>query len=508
MFRTLYGRLLVVILAFGMAMTAIFAVILLGYHEAYHTEADQTVNRRLAQQYADARLLITDEPLTVLNFHEGIRKLAELNPDVDIYLLDDSGSIVASSLPVEQWARRRVDLAPLREFLSASARLPILGDDPRFPSGTEIFSVAPVDIRDCPARLLYVVLHRERYESAVRQLRRTYAINESVGLLISWGILAIVTTLILIRSITRRLSTLKADMENFHATAFPGSISPGAAGAPQGDEIERLAALFSDLADRVRSQMATLRDTDDMRRNMVANISHDLRTPLTTLQAHLDTLSMKDGDLTPAERRQYLTTALAQCRRLTRLIVQLLELAKLDAGQVVPLPEPFQLTELVQDIVQKFSLTAAARDVSLRADCEGSLPLVMGDISLIERVIDNLMDNAIQHSPPGRTVVLRAAAGIRGHIRLEVEDGGPGIPQEDRDRIFDRFFRGDRSRSAGPAHAGLGLAIVKGILDLHGITIAVHSEPGSGSRFSFELPLHEPQRERQERVARGHPFRL
>ncbi len=491
MFRTLYRRLLVVILAFGMAMTAIFAIILLGYHEAYHTEADQMVNRRLAQQYADARLLITDEPLTVLNFHEGIEKLAELNPDVDIYLLDDSGGIVASSLPVERWARRRVDPGPLREFLSASTPLPILGDDPRFTDGKEIFSVAPVDIRDCPARLLYVILHRDRYESAVQQLRRTYTINESLGLLISCGILAIATTLILIRSITRRLSTLKADMERFHAATFSGDSAPAHQAVPHGDEIERLATLFRDLSDRVRSQMATLRDTDDMRRSMVANISHDLRTPLTTLQTHLDTLSMKDGELTTAERRQYLATAIAQCRRLTRLIVQLLELAKLDAGQVVPHPEPFQLTELVQDIVQKFSLTAAAKEVSLRADCEGTLPLVAGDISLIERVIDNLMDNAIQHSPPAGTVVLSAREGTRGHIRLEVADCGPGVPPEDRGRIFERFFRGDRSRSGGPAHAGLGLAIAKSILDLHGITIAVHSEPGSGARFSFELPLHE-----------------
>jgi len=492
-FRTLYGRLLVVVLGFGMAMTAIFAVILLGYHEAYHTEADQTVNRRLAQQYADARLLITDEPLTVRNFHDGIQKLAELNPDVDIYLLDDSGSIVASSVPAEQWARRRVDVAPLREFLSDSAQLPILGDDPRFTSGTEIFSVAPVDIQDCPARLLYVVLHRERYESAVRQLRRTYTINESLSLLISCGILAIATTLILIRSITRRLSTLKSEMETFHATALSGSSSLGSEGGTRGDEIERLAALFSDLSGRVRSQMAALRETDDMRRSMVANISHDLRTPLTTLQAHLDTLSMKDDELTSAERRQYLATAIAQCRRLTRLIVQLLELAKLDAGQVVPLAEPFQLTELVQDIVQKFSLTASAKEVSLRADCEDVLPLVTGDISLIERVIDNLMDNAIQHSPPGGTVVLSATPGSPGHVRLEVADGGPGIAPEDRDRIFDRFFRGDQSRSGGQANAGLGLAIVKSILDLHDIAITVHSQPGSGACFSFELPLHEPR---------------
>lgn len=491
MFRTLYRRLLVVILAFGLAMTMIFAVILLGYHEAYHTEADQTANRRLAQQYADARLLITDEPLTVLNSHAGIDKLADLNPDVDIYLLEADGSLVASSVPMEQWARRRVDMTPLRTFLGNAAPLPILGDDPRSLSGKDIFSVAPVEILDCPARYLYVVLHRTRYENAVRQLRQAYTINESLGLLISCSVLAVVATLILIRSITRRLSTLKADMERFEATIVTDDISSAErAVKSRGDEIEHLAVLFGDLSARVRSQMGALRDTDDIRRNMVANISHDLRTPLTTLQAHLDALALKDSELTPAERRQYLATAISQCRRLTRLVSQLLELAKLDAGQVVPQPEPFQLAELIQDIAQKFSLTAAAKDIVLDAEYSSSLPLVFGDISLIERAIDNLTENAIQHSPPGGTVTLQATTGSRGHVRMAVEDSGPGIPAADQSRIFDRFYRGDRSRSSGSAHAGLGLAIVKGILELHGSAVTVNSKSGTGSRFSFELPVH------------------
>ena len=129
MFNSLYRRLLAVILAFGLAMTGIFAVVLLVYHEAYHTEADQTVNRRLAQQYANARLLITDEPLTVRNFHEGIDKLADLNPDVDIYLLDARGGIVASSVPATGWARGNVGLEPVHAFLGGEVSLHGLNHD-------------------------------------------------------------------------------------------------------------------------------------------------------------------------------------------------------------------------------------------------------------------------------------------------------------------------------------------------------------------------------------------
>lgn len=488
-FRTLYSRLLAVIMAFGLAMTTIFAVILLVYHEAYHTEADQTVNRRLAQQYADARFLINDEQLTVLNFHEGINRLADLNPDVDIYLVDRDGEIVASSVADEHWVRRRIDLAPVAVFLQGGTPLPIFGDNPRSASGREIFSAAPVTIRDCPARYLYVILHREHHASAVRQLRAAYTINESLGLLISCGVLAVGATLILVRSITRRLSRLRADMERFQATTL--ALASGPDGTPDlsADEIERLATMFNDLSSRVQHQMDVLRATDDMRRSMVANISHDLRTPLTTLQAHLDTLLMKENELDPSERRDYLATAVNQCRRLARLVAQLLELARLDAGQVVPQMERFQLAELMQDVAQKLALHASARQISLCADHPDDLPLVWGDISLMERVIDNLTENAIQHSPAGSTVTLRARPGSAGTVRFDVEDCGPGIPAEDQARIFDRFYRGDPSRSSGSAHAGLGLAIVKSILDLHGIAIAVNSHPGMGTRFSFEIPV-------------------
>ncbi|MEO8224039.1 MAG: ATP-binding protein [Gammaproteobacteria bacterium] len=491
MFQTLYGRLLVVILAFGMAMTAIFAVILLGYHEAYHVEADQTVNRNLARQYADARLLLTDQPLTVDTFHLGLKKVAELNPDVDLYLLDADGRLVAGSVPMEQWARKRVNLQPVQAFLSESTPLPILGDDPRYPQQQDIFSVAPVKIQDCPARYLYVILHGKGEKGAVSQLRRTYAINESVGLLISGGLLAVLSTLLAVHSITRRLSALKADMERFGASTYPAGPVPDSPVATRGsgDEITRLTHLFDDLSAKVRTQMEALRDTDEMRRTLVANLSHDLRTPLTSLQAHLDTLAAKDGELTTTERRDYLANAGRQSRRLTRLVAQLLDLAKLDGGQIAPYREPFQSAELLQDIAQKFTLTAAARDIHIRTDCAGALPLVVGDVGLIERVLDNLIDNAIQHSPPGGVVTLRATRPGPEAIRFEVEDSGPGISGEEQLRIFDRFYRGDQSRSAGTGSSGLGLAIVKGLLELHRTTINVDSTAGSNTRFSFELPI-------------------
>lgn len=470
-------------------MTTVFAFILLGSHEAYHVEADQTANRNLAQQYVDARMLINEEPLTALNFHQGIKNLAQLNPDVDIYLIGPDGSLIASSVASSDWTVSRVALAPIEAFLGSDAVLPILGDDPRYHSQQTIFSVAPVVISDCPARYLYVVLHGNQTTSAVQQVNRAYLINESLALLVSCGLLAFIATAIVIRSITRRLSNLKADMEQLETDAIAGgSGSLTLTGKARGDEIERLTTLFHGLSDRLRDQMEALRSNDEMRRSMIANISHDLRTPLTTLKAHLDTLSLKDASLEPAERKQYLATSMKQCQRLTRLVSQLLELATLDAGHLALNREPFQVAELIQDITQKFSLAASRSNVEIRAEYASNLPLVVADIGLIERVIDNLIDNALQYSPVGGTVTVRAAAVSADQVRIDIEDLGPGIAKEDQAKLFDRFYRGDQSRSTESTHTGLGLAIVKGILDLHGIPISIHSEEGHGARFSFDLP--------------------
>ncbi len=489
MLNTLYRRLLVVIVAFGLAMTAAFAFVLLGSHEAYHIEADQTVNRNLAQQYAKARLLISDEPLNALNFHQGIERLAALNPDVDIYLLGPDGSLIASSVPTAQWVKTRIDLTPVNTFLNGTAEFPIFGENPRDSRRSDIFSVAPVSIQDCPARYLYVVLRRNHDADAIRRLRQSYNFNEGLGLLASCGLLAFIATVLLVRAITRRLSTLKSNMEDFETRLNPNDGATTLSEAATGDEIERLTAMFESLSARVRTQMDSLEKTDETRRNMIANISHDLRTPLTTLQAHLDTLSVKNNEMKPAEREQYLETAAKQCRRLTRLVTQLLELAKLDARQVVAQPEAFQIAELIQDIAQKFGLSASSARVTLRADYSSSLPLVNADIGLIERAIDNLTENAIQHSPPGGTVTLRAMAVTSGRVRVEIEDEGPGIAEEEKARLFERFYRGDQSRPSSSGHAGLGLAIAKSILELHGSQISIDSRPEAGSRFSFDLPL-------------------
>jgi signal transduction histidine kinase len=481
--RTLFGRLLLVFLLFGVVMTAALLHVLSVSHEQFHLEFDQTINRKLAQEYVAANFFLADRQLDAKTLHQGIGKLAAANPGIDVYLLDLQGRIVASSVPKPEWRRSAIDIGAVEEFL-AGRPAPIMGDDPRQSTGRTVFSAAPFHVRDCPGDYLYLVLGRAEDAPGAAKLRSAFAIREGAGIIVLAGVLAVALSLLVLRLLTRRLSVLDQTMSRFER--LTASSSRPAERRRDGDEIDRLEALFKDLAARIEAQMAQLQSIDSARREMLANLSHDLRTPITTLLAPLESLQMDEPPLDEQARREYIEVSIRQGRRIAQLIEQLLEAAKLEAGQISARTEAFPIGELLHDVVHKFALTARERGISLVASVQPEGLRVVGDIALLERVFDNLIENALRHTPDGGQVIVSASrAGERA--RVAVSDSGAGMTPEQAARAFDRFYRGDHGRSTASGQAGLGLAIVKSIIDLHGTTISVDSRRGHGTSFRFDL---------------------
>jgi signal transduction histidine kinase len=244
------------------------------------------------------------------------------------------------------------------------------------------------------------------------------------------------------------------------------------------------------MADRIDQQVETLKQTDAKRREMVANVSHDLRTPLTSLHGYLETLLLKDKDLSPQERREYLEIATSQSARLNQLIGELFELAKLDSSETLINIESFSLAELAQDVVQKFKMEAGKRNIKIVAEFGSNLPFAYGDIGLIQRVLDNLIDNALRYTPEGGRISISLQSDS-DNIVVKVADTGQGIPKEEITHIFDRFYRLEKPRTTSNQNAGLGLSIVKRIIDLHGSDIKADSVPNQGTTFIFSLPTYQ-----------------
>jgi signal transduction histidine kinase len=483
--RSLFAKLALVLLAVVSVVGALYLAVTLVTTRAYLNEVQQNLQRDLAANLAKEANLMDAGEVQQEALEHVFHMMMVINPAIEVYLLDPAGEILAYSAPYGVVVRERVGMEPIARFLAAGSRLPIVGDDPRDRGGSKVFSVAAVGDPASPQGYLYVVLGGEAYDSVADMLSGSYVLRlGAVGIAASL-LVALAAGLWLFHYLTRRLRGLTATVEAFEAKA---GLEPAPAGraVQDGDEIERLGESFDRMAERLLRQVEELRRLDGLRRELTANVSHDLRTPLTSLQGYIDTLRLKDAALPPAERRRYLEVASRQASRLSRLVDELFELAKLDAGGVEVHLEPVALAELVQDLVGEYRLAAERRGVSLEAGLPGALAYVSADTALMARVLANLIDNALKHTPAGGRV--RVGVSVRPQaVAVEVSDTGSGIAAEDLPRLFDRFFHGRRGPESSDG-TGLGLAIAQRALELHGASIEVDSAVGAGTTVSFELP--------------------
>jgi signal transduction histidine kinase len=291
-----------------------------------------------------------------------------------------------------------------------------------------------------------------------------------------------------------RLRRLRRAIEALERSVDIVPLRLAAASAAR-DDVAQIAGRIEAMADRLVAQGTALAAKEREQRELLANVSHDLRTPLASIQGYLELLLLGHASLDSAEARNHLETAVRQSERLGRLVADLFELTRLEAGDALPEREEFPLAELAHDVAQKFAADAARRGVRLeaRVDAAPQAQLrVRADIALVERVLDNLVENALRHTPAGGSVIVDAAP-CHGRARLVVSDTGEGIAAADLPGIFDRYYRAERVGGAKRAsgHGGLGLAIARRIVDLHEGTLSIDSTEHAGTRISFDLPLAE-----------------
>jgi len=245
------------------------------------------------------------------------------------------------------------------------------------------------------------------------------------------------------------------------------------------DEIGELARAFNAMADG-------LARLEELRRNMVTDVAHELRTPLSNIRGYLEAL--RDGVVEP--KREVLDSLYEEAMLLNRLVDDLQELALAEAGQLRLERRPVALADVVDRAVEAARPRAEAKGIALRIDLPEDLPLVDVDPQRIGQVLGNLLSNALTHTPPGGEVVVAARAG-KAEVEVSVSDTGDGIPPEHLPYIFERFYRVNKSRSRATGGTGLGLAIAKQLVEAHGGRMEVESEVGKGSRFTFTLPVAE-----------------
>ncbi|MBB5606319.1 MULTISPECIES: HAMP domain-containing sensor histidine kinase [unclassified Janthinobacterium] len=453
----------------------------------HEKEVVQGLSRGVAESIAHDTPVMGEHGLMPDAVRRMFDQLMTVNPSVEVYLLDPHGVIIGHAAPAGHLLRPVVNLAPIHRFL-IGGMLPILGDDPRSIDGKKVFSVAALRSgahQDGPVSgYIYVVLQGEEHDRLAARVAASSVLRNTLWSMALVGLLVLVAGLVALRLITRPLHRLTETMRDFDTHAEPVELplttTPASAG--QRDEIAVLETAFAQMSGRIGEQWRTLSRQDQERRELVANISHDLRTPLGSLHGYLETLLLKDATLAPAERQRYLGIALAQSSKVGKLAQSLFELARLEHGSVEPVAEDFLLSDLIQDVYQKCELKAQAGQVSLEASMPRDANLVHADLGLIERVLTNLLDNAIRHTPAGGKVTVALRREGR-QVLVTVSDTGQGIPPQ----LLEKLFRRPFSPGTDGRNGGLGLLIVQRILQLHGSAIELRSEPGKGAVFCFAL---------------------
>ncbi|UTA46906.1 HAMP domain-containing histidine kinase [Simiduia sp. 21SJ11W-1] len=451
--------------------------------ERHYQEITQRINRSLAMYIVDRAPLIANGQVNHAAMAELSGLVMVVNPIVEVYLLNSAGDILAQGIPAEDVVRHQVDLAPIKRWLAEPEQTPVLGTDPRAASGRKVFSAFPVGNAANPEGFLYVILGGEQVSTLSDSLKASYSLQLAAGAIAALLVFGLAVGMLLFSFLTRPLRELSQAMQRF---ARQQQLLPEAQPAHSPNEIIAMSQTFDAMAARIIAQMQSLEETDRLRRELISNVSHDLRTPLASMQGYLEVLTVKDSRLSGEDRARYLATAHKHCQRLGQLISELFELSKLDAGRVEPNLEQFSLAELLQDVMHKFELNAREKNITLAFHTEGEVHPVLADIALIERVLENLVENALRYTPEGGKVILCAASAPEG-VKVSVEDTGIGVRADDLPHLFDRYYRSQAAAIHSEQGTGLGLAIVKRILDLHGCSIAVDSAPGRGSCFRFSL---------------------
>jgi len=476
MFRSLQARLTlsyVVIIVLCLVLVGLVALVLL---RGYQTNL---VYSRLSNYGVLGAGLTAQSLRRGATPQEAIERLArQINegtaPPAGVYLLDAEGRVIAGSN-----TRLRGQQFPDLAHRPARLRERVVRGERRLASGERLlylavqFPAAEGEGQPVSSHVLLLTQVFQPIRSVFGDLWPRLAWAGLVALLAS-----IVVAAIMAYSIARPLDRIARAAEEIEAGNYDQRLDIS---SPQ--EIARLASSFNSMAHQVKTTVQSQQD-------LVANVSHDLKTPLTSIQGFSQALL--DGTAADEAARQRAAAIIhEEASRMRRLVDELLDLAQLEAGQVTMSREPVQVGELLAACAARFAPQAEELGVTLEVEVAPALPAVLGDADRLGQLFGNLVDNALKHSDSrageGR-VVLRAEQG--DHLVVcSVTDNGQGIPAGELARVFERFYRVDKSRVRGSSGAGLGLAIGQEIAHAHGGNMTVESVEGLGTRFVVELPV-------------------
>jgi len=479
----LYGRISTLIVVVLFVFAAVTLYISVEAANKYSREVTQNMNRELAANLAYMmKPFVNEGQINEAGLEELVHSMMIINPSIEVYLLDTQGKILSYVAPEKVVKLEEVSLEPLSHFLAEEEGKVIYGDDPRNPGEEKIFSAAELYEHEKLAGYIYIVLASQEYVSAAKLVQGSFIMGLSIRTIVVILIAAALIALLALWFIVKKLNRIVRGIQKFQEGDLKTRIE-----VKSNDDLDQISTVFNSMADTIEQNIEELKGVENLRKELISNISHDLRTPIASIQGYAETLILKKGELKKEETEKYLSVIYKNCENLQDLVTNLFELSKLQSNQVMLNREPFSIGELVHDVANKYRILSQKKGVSINTLVAKDTPVVEGDVLLIDRVLQNLIDNAIRFCQEGDTINIELDAREAGKVDVTISDTGSGIAQDHLPHIFERYFRKDERGGS----SGLGLAIVKRIIDLHNTSIDVNSIIGQGTSFHFYLPQAE-----------------
>lgn len=476
---TLTWRLTLLLLAVFVGLSGVLLYHSLKTADRYYQDITQELSAPIAMYVAENRPPFRDGVFDALAFRELARTAMVLNPSVEVYALDTSGRILALGESTHPLARDRVELAPLRKFIGRAGHRGdlLVGDDPRDAQARRIFSAATVGPPQRPWGYVYVILDSSARQETIARALPVHAFTFAGGGIVVILLSGFIVAALLFGRLALPLRSLAHEVSSFEAQVSARRSDPPRI---ERDEIARLRLGFERLRLRVSKQMQALQLADASRREWIAHLSHDLRKPLSTLRSHLEAVLRRDGIASTSERREGIARALIHCEQISRLLAELFESARLEAPTLELHRECFALAELAQDAALGFRDAAEAKGVRIECEIEASDSTIEADIGLFQRLIDNLLTNAVKASQ-GDSAVILSVRRMSRMVVLTVSDTGAG-PTSNMLRVFN-----DAAEPTIGA-SGLGLRIIAQILRLHGLQSRIEAAINGGTLIRIDVP--------------------
>lgn len=450
-------------------------------YRMFSDRVEQSALWPLAQEFALDLAPATSPTFDRDKVDQVVFHLKRINMKVDIYLLDEKGTVIYTHFV---GSRDSVPIEPILRFISTDGfpLRPIYGLEPSV-THEELylpFSAARIELEGKPG-FVYVVLSGDLYREFFQTMADAALSMFSVVFCIFVFLFNIGLAAAIFWVSTRRFTELTSTVRRFAGGDYSARAKEGA-----DDEVGFHTQAFNTMAQRIEDNIDSLKENDRLRRELIANVSHDIRTPLAVIRSLVETLHGSAPSMTEEERHQLLDRTLINCQDLSSLVEDLFELAKLNARTEELTPAALELKKFLLSLVRKLIPAAEKKDLAVIVDVPDKLA-VLADERLLNRAISNLLENAIRYSRPGGEIRLQAQAADNDSVSLSVSDTGIGISQEELPHVFDRFFRGSRAATEEIPGSGLGLAITKRIVELHQHEITVQSIENQGTTFSFTL---------------------